>query len=267
MDLATVIGVVGAIGSLIAAFVLDGGTVSALLQPTAALIVFGGTIGATLTTVTLRDFLGIGKYFKVAFIHKDLNIPSAIQQLYDISTIARREGLLGMEEKLNDINNVFLQKGLQSAIDGTDPELLKIMLETEVAYMEGRHEAVVRIFEAAGGFAPTMGIIGTVMGLVHVLANLTDVNALGPKIATAFIATLYGVSTANILWLPIGSKLKRRNDEEIIYYEMLTEGILSIQAGENPNILRQKLLTFLSPRMRTNAAQLDDAVAVNTAPV
>ncbi|WP_026962714.1 flagellar motor protein [Alicyclobacillus herbarius] len=251
MDIATLIGLVLAIGSLILAFVTDGGALSALAQAPAALIVFGGTIGATLTSVSLREFLSVGKQLKIAFFQRRQDPLQVIEDLAELATLARREGILALEERLEDYDDEFLKRGLQLVVDGVDPELVKSMLETELAYLEERHAAGAGIFETAGGYAPTMGIIGTVMGLVHVLSGLQDVDKLGPQIATAFTATLYGVASANILWLPIASKLKRRSAEEVLLRELILEGILSIQAGENPNILRQKLKAFLAPKDRT----------------
>lgn len=250
MDLATIGGVLLATVSLVLAFILEGGSIMALLQPTAALIVFGGTIGATLTTVSVRQFLGVGKYLKVAFLNKPEDRLAIINQLVELAVIARREGILALEDREEEFSNEFIRKGIQLVVDGVDPELVKSMLETELSYLEERHETAARIFESAGGFAPTMGIIGTVMGLVHVLGGLSDVGSLGPKIAVAFIATLYGVASANIFWLPIAAKLKLRNEEEILNREIMLEGILSIQAGENPNVLRQKLKAFLAPAGR-----------------
>ncbi|OFW81236.1 MAG: flagellar motor protein MotA [Alicyclobacillus sp. RIFOXYA1_FULL_53_8] len=250
MDLATIGGIGLAVISLVLSFVLDGGSLMALLQPTAALIVFGGTIGATLTTVSMGQFLSIGKYVKVAFFNKQMDRLGVIDQLVDLATIARREGILALEERGADFSDEFLRSGVQLIVDGVDPELVKSMLETELSFLEARHEVGARMFEAAGGFAPTMGIIGTVMGLVHVLGSLDNVGSLGPKIAVAFIATLYGVASANIFWLPVAAKLKLRNEDEILVREIMLEGVLSIQAGENPNVLRQKLQAFLAPTAR-----------------
>ncbi len=252
MDIATLFGLVLAIGSLILSFVTDGGSLSALAQAPAALIVFGGTIGATLTSVSLRQFMGVGKQLKIAFFQRRSNPLQLIEELAELATIARREGILALDERLEDFDDDFLRRGLQLVVDGVDPELVKSMLETELDYVEERHAAAAGLFETAGGYAPTMGIIGTVMGLVHVLGSLQNVDKLGPEIATAFTATLYGVASANILWLPIASKLRRRSAEEALLREMTLEGILSIQAGENPNILRQKLKAFLAPHQRSD---------------
>jgi chemotaxis protein MotA len=250
VDLASGLGIVLAIVSLVLGFTMDGGSINALIQPTAFVIVFGGTIGATLTGVSLKDFLGIFKYLKIAFFAKKAQPLDTIDDLVHLATVARREGILALEEHIETYNDPFLKGGVQLVVDGVDPELVKNILETELEFLEARHEAAARILESAGGFAPTMGIIGTVMGLVHVLGDLSDVNRLGPQIATAFTATLYGVASANVLWLPLANKLKRRNQEEVLLKQIVIEGILSIQAGENPNILGQKLKAFLPPAQR-----------------
>jgi chemotaxis protein MotA len=250
VDFATIAGLVIAVTSLILGFVLDNGVLTALVRPTSAILVFGGTIGATLITVPLRQFLKIGTYLKIAMFAKQPNHLEMIEQLVQLATIARREGILALEERMEDFDDPFLKNGIQLIVDGIDPELVKSMLETELSYVEERHVSAAKLFEAAGGFAPTMGIIGTVMGLVHVLGDLKDVGSLGPEIASAFTATLYGVASANVFWLPIAAKLRARNAEEILFREIIIEGVLSIQAGENPNILGQKLKAFLPPSHR-----------------
>ncbi|MDH7479793.1 MAG: flagellar motor protein [Syntrophomonadaceae bacterium] len=251
MDLTTLLGVALGICSLVIAFVLDGGHVLALLKPTAAMIVFGGTIGATAVGYTLEELKSVPRLFAIAFMEQQkFEVAELIQRLTGIADRARREGLLSLEQELPEISDSFLRQGLQLIIDGTDPELTRNMMETEMLAVEERHQVGIGMFEAAGGFAPTMGIIGTVMGLVHVLSNLQDPSSLGPSIALAFIATFYGVGSANLVWLPIANKLKNRSNKEKIVKEMVMEGILSIQAGENPTIIREKLLSFIPPAER-----------------
>lgn len=250
MDFATIIGLIVAVAALLSGFMMDGGTFMALVQPAAAVIVFGGTIGATLLSHRMKSLSKIGTYLRIAFFHRAVDPHESIDQLVELSMTARREGILALEERVEEFEDSFLKNGVQLIVDGVDPELVKEMLEIEISYIEQRHAEGVQVFEAAGGFAPTMGIIGTVMGLIHVLGNLQDVTKLGPEIATAFTATLYGVASANVLWLPIANKLKMRSEDEILLREMTVEGVLSIQAGENPNVLRQKLLSFLAASQR-----------------
>ncbi|MDP9729204.1 flagellar motor protein [Alicyclobacillus tolerans] len=255
MDIATLAGIIIAVVGLVGGFMLDGGSFTALLQPNAALIVFGGTLGATLTSSSLKTFLRIGKYLKIAFLSKKIDYLDVIEQLVNLATIARREGILALEDRVESFPDQFLRDGIRLVVDGVDPELVKNMMETELSYVEQRHEIGAKMFEAAGGFAPTMGIIGTVMGLIHVLGSLQDVSKLGPQIATAFTATLYGVASANVFWLPIANKLKHRNEDEILLREIMMEGVLSIQAGENPTILGQKLKAFLPPADRIESSK------------
>lgn len=263
MDFATLIGIVLAVGSLIIGFTSDGGTIMALVQLPAFIIVIGGTLGATLTSVKVAEFRKMISYLRIAFTSKKSNPLDVIDQLVQLATVARREGILALEERVADFDDPFMKSGVQFVVDGVDPELVKNMLETELMYIEERHEKAAHLFDMAGGFAPTMGIIGTVMGLVHVLGDLSDVNKLGPQIATAFTATLYGVASANVFWLPVATKLKRRSSDERLLGEIMMEGILSIQAGENPNILGQKLRTFLAPAERERKAEKERVGDVN----
>jgi len=189
---------------------------------------------------------------KNAIIGAPMDLPKTIQILVSFAERARREGLLALEEQARDIDDPFLQKGIQLAVDGTDPELVPAILETEIAYLGERHTAGASILSTMGGFAPTLGVIGTVAGLVHMMANLSDPGSMGPAIASAFIATLYGVSSANLVFLPLGNKLKQRNGIEILLREIQIEGILYIQAGDNPRVVEEKLKAFLDPKARAS---------------
>lgn len=268
MDLTTIVGLVLGFASLIAAFVMEGGSPAALIGVSAAVIVFGGTFGAVIVSFSGSQLKSVSSLLKIAFTQKPEDPLDVIDNLVGLATTARREGILSLEEKIEGYADPFFKNGVRLVVDGVDPELVRSIMETELTFVESRHEAGASIFEAAGGFAPTMGIIGTVMGLIHVLGNLSDVNKLGPLIATAFIATLYGVGSANLLWLPLASKLKQRSKKELLTKELILEGILSIQAGENPTILGQKLRVFLAPgaRDRTSKAEAGsgrEAGAVN----
>ncbi|MCL6454820.1 MAG: flagellar motor protein [Alicyclobacillus sp.] len=255
MDIATIGGILLAVVSLVVGFTLDGGSITALINPSALILVIGGTLGATMVTVGLGEFLGLFKYVKIALLQKKQDPLQTVDMLIDLASVARREGILALEERLESTDDAFLRNALQLVVDGVDMELVQEYLDTEITYISERHKAAAKLFEAAGGFAPTMGIIGTVMGLVHVLGSLTNIDKLGPLIATAFTATLYGVASANVLWLPIAAKLRYRSEREILMLEMVSEGVLSIQAGENPNILSQKLRAFLPPSQRVRAAK------------
>jgi len=250
VDLTTIGGLVLGVVSLVVAFMMEGGTVGALIQFTAVIIVFGGTLGAVLVSYPIAQLQQLPGILKVAFFYKRRDFLTIIDDLVELASTARREGILALEEGIENHDDDFFKNGIRLVVDGVDPDLVRSILETELSFIESRHETAAGIFETAGGFAPTMGIIGTVMGLVHVLGNLQDVSKLGPLIATAFIATLYGVGSANVVYLPLGNKLKTRSKEEVLGRELMIEGILSIQAGENPSILRHKLKAFLAPKMR-----------------
>lgn len=233
--------------ALISGFLLEGGHLGGLVGPSAFIIVLGGTIGATGVSTPFDVFRQFGKAFFVAVRNKAVDFQGTIRQLNDLSTKARKEGLLSLEADVaNEAYDPFLRDGLGLAIDGIDPETVRSIMEEQIYQISKRHETRAKMFEAAGGFSPTMGILGTVMGLVHVLSNLSNPDTLGPAIAAGFLATLYGIGFANIIFLPVAARLKALDAKESTGRAMLLEGILSIIAGESPAILSQKLRVFLS---------------------
>ncbi|HEY8490793.1 MAG TPA: flagellar motor protein [Dehalococcoidia bacterium] len=250
MDIATLIGFVVGLGAIIGSTILEGGTPAALINAPAALIVFGGTIGAALISFPLKRIMAVPKAVVNAFTERGHDADEVVSHFVTMADRARREGLLSLEEEGQRIDDPFLRKGILLMIDGTDPELLRSILEIDIDALEKRHEESFGILEAAGGYAPTMGIIGTVMGLINVLSHLEDPSNLGHSIAVAFIATFYGVFSANIIWLPLANKLKKKSEEERRMREVMLEGIMSIQAGDNPRIVQEKLEGFLPPSMR-----------------
>lgn len=247
MDLVTLLSLIFSFIALILAFVLDGGVLSALLEPTAALIVFGGTIGAIGMSFAASDLVKIPKLLTLAFRKKKQSRAELLTYFDSISSMVRKEGLLSLEGKMIEDKNMdpFLVSGLQMVVDGIDIDEVKETLENRIINMEQRHEKGIAIFEAAGGYAPTMGVLGTVMGLVHVLGDLSSPDELGGKIAIAFIATLYGVGSANIIWLPIASKLKALNADEAITKYMMLDGITMIQRGSNPRLIAERLEGYI----------------------
>lgn len=246
MDVSTIISIVIAFASLILAFVLEGGHVGSLLQPTAALIVFGGTIGAIGVSFRSSILKKLPKVIKIAFKRQKQDRQEIINIIYKLSNMARTGGLLSLESEIqNSTYDKFIVDGLQMIMDGTDPEIIKKTMECKLDNMEYRHSKGISVFEAAGGFAPTMGVIGTVMGLVHVLGNLSNPDELGPQIAVAFIATLYGVGSANLLWLPLANKLKELDTDELVTKNMMMDGILMIQEGGNPALIVERLKGYL----------------------
>lgn len=259
VDITTLIGLLIGLAGLIGGYMWDGGHLSALVIPSAMLIVFGGTIGAVVVSFPGSQLKGLGAALKMAFREPKRDPHKVIEELVEMATIARREGVLALEQRANENTNSFLREGLTMVVDGTDPELTRQILELEMDAKEHSHENYAKIFEAAGGYAPTMGIIGTVMGLIHVLGNLSDPNSLGPAIAVAFTATLYGVSSANVIYLPIATKIKVRSSEEISELELMLEGILALQAGENPQLIKKKLTSFLHQKKSARGTREEGA--------
>jgi chemotaxis protein MotA len=250
MDLGTIIGLVLAWGAFFGSVIMEGGDISSMIVPSAAVLVFGGTLGATMMSFPLSAIIGMPGVIKQAFMSKNEDLSATIKMLVTFAERARREGLLALEDEAKDVEDTFLKKGIQLAIDGTDPELVREIMQTDIAFLGTRHHEGANLFATMGGFSPTLGVIGTVAGLVHMLANLSDPGTMGPSIAAAFIATLYGVSSANLLFLPLSNKLKLTSAAEVLGREIVMEGILSIQAGDNPRIVEEKLKAFLAPKQR-----------------
>jgi chemotaxis protein MotA len=246
MDITTIGGIALAVTAMIIGILEEGGQLGSYVGMSAAIIIFGGTIGATVASFPLSVVKNVPRLVIIAFTNQTYEIPMVIKQLVQFSERARREGILCLESELVNVKDEFLRYGLQLVIDGTDPELVRDTLQTKIAFTAERHHQGAAIFEAAGGYAPTIGIIGTVLGLINVLSNLSDPSGLGQSIALAFIATLYGVGSANIIWLPIGVKLKQKHKSEQIIKEIMLEGVLCLQSGDNPRIVEQKLKAFLS---------------------
>lgn len=255
MDRTTVPGILVGFGAMVLMIMLEGGNVGELLSPSAAVIVFGGCFGALLASFPMADVMRLPKTISKA-VGAEVKEPYEMVELYvKLAEKARREGLLALEQEVSALTDEFAKKGLMLVVDGVDPDMVRVLLEKDIEGLETRHERNISMFEALGGYAPTMGIIGTVMGLVNVLGNLSDPSQLGPMIATAFVATLYGVSTANLLWLPIASKLRQKSHGELEARRLSLAGIVAIQAGDNPRIVRQKLEVHLPPAERGKEAK------------
>ena len=244
MDIATLIGLIAGAVAIIGGFLWEGGQITGLFQSTAALIVFGGTIAAILISYPMYRIRTIPAALRMAFRKSNHEASEWIDDIVEMSMLARREGVLALEHKVMEHSNEFLKNGIQMVVDGTDQPVVQQIMELEIDAIEQKHDHYAKIFESAGAYAPTMGIIGTVMGLVQVLGSLTDPTELGPSIAVAFIATLYGVASANLIFLPIASKIRAKSEEETSILEMLLEGILSVQNGENALLVRKKLETY-----------------------
>ena len=238
---------------------LEGSNVVALLNPSAMLIVLVGTFGASMAGTSFRHVKNIPVLYKKVFTASPPDMVGRLNELVGFAEKARRDGLLALDEQLPGVEDPFTRKGLQLVVDGTDPDLVADVLDAENDAMRKRHAAAVQPFEKAGGYAPTMGIVGTVFGLVHVLGNLSSPETLGPSISAAFIATLMGVASANVIFLPVAARLKALSAEELHFRAMTLEGVLAIQAGDNPRVVAEKLLAYVPPADRPSA---QDAAAV-----
>ncbi|MEW4372638.1 flagellar motor protein [Paenibacillus kandeliae] len=245
MDLTTIIGIIAGVAALIGGFLWEGGDAGGLLQGAAALIVFGGTAAAVVISFPASRLKKLPQAIATVLVPARSDNEQLIEDIVNMSMHARRAGVLALEPQAVSHENAFLREGLQQVVDGTDRDVIRQILELEMGKTEQEYEQYAKIFDAAGGYAPTMGIIGTVMGLIQVLSSLSEPTGLGASIAVAFTATLYGVASANLIFLPIASKIRSRSELEIQTMEMLLEGVLSIQNGENPQLVRRKLETFL----------------------
>jgi chemotaxis protein MotA len=254
MDKSTLIGLTLAFGAVLGSVLIEGGSLAALLNVPAAVLVFGGTLGAAMMSFPFSAAISFPKYLMRCFFEPPISTEQIVETFVRLADKARREGLLALEAEASELDP-FCRKGVLLVVDGSDSSLVREVLETEVSAMERRHKAGYALLEAMGGFAPTMGIIGTVMGLVNVLSKLEDPSELGHSIATAFIATLYGVGTANLIWLPLGHKLKEKSAEEVWLKEITIEGIMSVQAGDNPRMVREKLEAQLPAAQRASAKE------------
>lgn len=246
MNISTILGILFGSLAIFGAYVLEGGAFGTLFVVPALIIVFGGTLAAALAGSSVEQILRVPKLFKIAFFPKKYDTLRIINQIIYLSTVSRRDGILGLEKHLGEIHHPFLRKLFEAAIDGAAPETLQQTAETDVDFMTERHHANIGLFVKMGGYSPTMGIIGTVMGLISTLASAgSDPNVLIHHIATAFIATMWGIFMANIVWLPIGDKLRQLHNEEISLMRVMFTGVHSLLLGETPNVIRTKLLSTM----------------------
>ena len=250
MDLTTVFGLIIGIGAVLVSFLMDGGHLTALIQAPAMIIVILGTFGAAAITTSFPQLKNIPKLLKVILFEKKLNPQELIEVIYDLAQKSRKNGLLSLEKELAGVADPFLKKAVQLAIDGFETNKIKEILEIEVSYIEERHKVGATFFQKLGGFSPTLGIIGTVLGLIHALSRLDSSANMASSIAGAFVATLWGVALANLVYLPISDKLRVKHQDEALYLEIISEGVISLAVGDNPRVIRMKLLSFLLPNKR-----------------
>ncbi len=256
LDIASIIGIIFGIAMLIGAILVEGSLLP-FWSFSSILIVVGGTMAATLINYSLAQVTSTFKVLRIAFVNNVSQSADVIRTLVKFAEKARREGLLALEAEAENLEEPFLKKGIQLIVDGTDPELVRKILETELSFIEERHRQGAEMFENMGASAPAFGMIGTLIGLILMLRNLDDPSSIGPGMAVALITTFYGAILANLLFLPIAGKLKVKSGEEILNKELMLEGILSIQAGENPRIVSEKMMAFLRPNERLKLQEQD----------
>lgn len=260
MDIASLAGILLALFMLVFGIISSAGVggFREYLDPASAIITFGGAFSCTLTSVSLQNYIAGLKSFTLIFKAPTLNTSDMIGKIIELSNVARKEGLLSLEEAATDLDDPFLKKGILLIVDGTDPELVRAIMETELVSVEGRHKDTIGFWDTLAAMGPAWGMIGTLIGLILMLQNMEDASTIGPAMATALVTTLYGSLLANWLCNPIAGKLKLNNDNEMMMKEISVEGILSIQAGENPRVIEEKLKSFLAPSAR-NTAQESEA--------
>lgn len=246
MDIASIIGILVGFLAILGTQLLESSSISTILQPSAAIVVIGGTLGAVFLNFSMPTIINAFFSVRKIFIDEKENVLEIIAQIIEAAKLSRQNGMLSLQEIVPDINNKFLARGICLVIDINSTQLLHNILTTEINLEEEQGVDSARVFEAIGGFAPTFGVVGAVLGLIQVMSKLQDPSQLGHGVATAFVSTLYGVGLANLIFLPIAGKLKMRLREEIILKEMIVQGLISIHLRENPAIIEEKLLTFLN---------------------
>ena len=249
MDIATLIGILGA-GALVVASILMGGSGTWFINYPSMMIVVGGTLGATLVNYPLSDVLSVFGVTRNAFLQRSHSALNLIPTIVDFAKKARQEGILSFESQLKDIKEPFLARGIQMAIDGMESNSIEEVLTTEIMYIEERHKLGAEIFTTMGSFSPAMGMLGTIIGLVQMLMQMKDPSSIGAPMAVALLTTFYGTLMANLIFLPIAGKLKVRSREEMLSKQIVLEGVISIQSGDNHRIVEQKLKAFISPKVR-----------------
>ncbi len=252
MDIATILGIVMGFAFFAISVILGNGVTGlvAFWDAPSVMITVGGAIASVMIIHPMDKFINSLKAVKAVFKNQTVDETGAITKIIELSNVARKEGLLALEEATESIEDAFLKKGIMLVVDGTEPELVRNILETEIIAIEGRHKEVINFWEKFAEMTPAWGMIGTLIGLVNMLGNLTDPNSIGPAMAIALLTTMYGSMVANLLAAPFAAKLTIRSGQEMVLKEIIVEGLLSIQAGENPRVIEEKLKSFLSPALR-----------------
>jgi chemotaxis protein MotA len=255
VDKSTFLGILIAFGGILAGLLMEGGRVSQILQPTAAIIVFSGTFGAVMVQFPMASILKAIKSLRLVIGEPKYDLEALISELVGLANKARRNGIISLDSELNTINNMFMRRSLMLAVDGTEPQELRKIMEVEMEAKADDEETIPRVYESAGGFAPTIGIIGAILGLIQVMQHLEDIGEVGKGIAVAFVATIYGLASANVLFLPSAGKLRTRFHVNQLMREMTLQGVISILEGMNPRMLENKLRGFLADEQKSSPSE------------
>ena len=254
MEITTLLGMVFGFACIVITIILPGTPISDYIDLPSVFIVFGGVIASTIVSYPLSTLKSLPKLIGMAFKSQKMDLTKDVEMIIEVANVARREGILALEETIRDVDDAFLKKGVMLIVDGSDPELVRSIMETELAFIKERHSGGQGVLLQMSAYSPAYGMIGTLIGLISMLGSLDDMNSLGPNMAVALVTTFYGVILANLIFTPLAKKLKSMSDDEYLRKELVLEGILSIQDGENPRIIREKLNAFLS-RSQVRAAE------------
>lgn len=250
MDIFLIIGLVLGAICIMMALILKGASVAMFLNGEVAVIIFGGMIAAVLSSYTMADIKRLPKVMKVLMSNEEPDLNGTIEKMVELSNIARREGLLALEAPVNELEDPFMKQGLELVVDGAEAEQIRDLMESEVDAMEARHHRMSGLFKTAGATSPTLGVMGAAIGLIGALGNLSDINKLGPMIASAFVATIFGIFMGYLVMIPFATRLEAKNEEEVLLKTLIIEGIMDIQAGHSAKVIEQKLYAQIPPEKR-----------------
>ncbi|MDB7636484.1 MotA/TolQ/ExbB proton channel family protein [Ligilactobacillus ruminis] len=250
MDIFLIIGLVLGAICIVMALILKGASVAMLLNGEVAVIIFGGMIAAVLSSYTMADIKRLPKVMKVLMSNEEPDLNGTIEKMVELSNIARREGLLALEAPVNELDDPFMKQGLELVVDGAEAEQIRDLMESEVDAMETRHHRMSGLFKTAGATSPTLGVMGAAIGLIGALGNLSDINKLGPMIASAFVATIFGIFMGYLVMIPFATRLEAKNEEEVLLKTLIIEGVMDIQAGHSAKVIEQKLYAQIPPEKR-----------------
>lgn len=250
MDIFLIIGLVLGAICIMLALILKGASVAMLLNGEVVVIIFGGMIAAVLSSYTMADIKRLPKVMKVLMSNEEPDLNGTIEKMVELSNIARREGLLALEAPVNELDDPFMKQGLELVVDGAEAEQIRDLMESEVDAMETRHHRMSGLFKTAGATSPTLGVMGAAIGLIGALGNLSDINKLGPMIASAFVATIFGIFMGYLVMMPFATRLEAKNEEEVLLKTLIIEGVMDIQAGHSAKVIEQKLYAQIPPEKR-----------------